>query len=111
MNRRNIVFLALLLVESLLGVGDYFAKRAVATADRHTLFTGAALLCWIAACFMWLPIMRARGFTRLVAMADVIGLIVLAIVGYCFLGERLTLRESAGVGLAVAALFLLGGSE
>jgi undecaprenyl phosphate-alpha-L-ara4N flippase subunit ArnF len=34
-------------------------------------------------------------------------LILLAVIGYFFFGEKLTLREWAGVGLALAAVVLL----
>jgi len=108
MDRRT-ALLWLVAINVLLAIGDLFSKRAVATPQRNVAMTTAALGLWITACCMWLPVMRARGFTRLVALADVIGLVMLAIGGYLFLGERLNAKEGIGLGCAIAAVLLLSG--
>lgn len=100
-------FIGLLCINALLVVGDLLAKRAVADPTRSVPLTTGALLIWITACCMWLPVMRARGFTRLVALSDVIGLLMLSVVGYFFLNERLNSREVVGVVLAVASVICL----
>jgi drug/metabolite transporter (DMT)-like permease len=102
------VFLALVVINALLAAGDLLAKRAVVGAERDAVATAAALALWLVACCMWLPVMRARGFTRLVALADAIGLVLVASTGYLFLGERLSPREGVGVALALGAVVLLG---
>lgn len=94
-------------IDVLITVGDTLAKRA-SVHDDPFLQCGAFVV-WSVACLLWFPLMKARGFTRLIALADVMGLVMLAVSGYFFLGERLTLRDGAGVSLACVSLFLLGG--
>lgn len=101
------VFGALIVLNALLAVGDVFAKRAIQAEVRDISLTVAAFVIWIGACCMWLPLMRARGFTRLIVLSDVIGFVMLAFVGYVFLGERLTVREWCGVALSIGAVVLL----
>lgn len=98
---------ALIVLNALLATGDVLAKRAVEGEARNISLTVAAFVIWIGACCMWLPLMRARGFTRLIILADVIGFVMLAFVGYVFLGERLTVREWCGVALSIGAVVLL----
>lgn len=105
---RHITIIWLLLLNGLLAVGDLLAKKAVDEPARNLSLTFGALIIWIAACCMWLPLMRAKGFTRLIALADVIGLLMLAVVGYFFLGERLTTKEIVGVAFAVVSVLVLG---
>lgn len=101
-------FLCLVIVNVLIAAGDYYAKRAVAQSERDLRLTIAAMVLWFVACCGWLPVMRSRGFTKLVALADVLGLVMLAVVGRLFLDERLGAREWTGIGFAVAAIALLG---
>jgi len=109
-NRTAIFFL--LAINAALAAGDFFAKTA-ATPDMddpmgNKVPVAWAVVLWFLACLAWLPVMRARGFTRLVAMSDAMGLLMVAVVGRFFLGERLTTREGIGVLLALAAIFFLG---
>ncbi len=105
-------FLWLAIIHACLTTGDVLAKRAVVGPDRDLRLSAAALLVWIAGCFACLPLMRARGFTRLIALADATGLVIIAAAGFLFLGERLTARELAGIGAALTAIVLLmGGSK
>lgn len=109
-NRTAVLFL--LVINAALAAGDFFAKTA-ATPDQNdptgnNVPVAWAVALWFLACLAWLPVMRARGFTRLVAMSDAMGLIMVAVVGRFFLGERLTAREGFGVVLALTAIFFLG---
>lgn len=94
-------------INVLLVVGDVMAKKAVATPVRDWPSTWIAVGIWIVACLMWIPAIRAPGFTRLIALADAMGLVIVAIGGFLFLGERLTAREGSGVACALCAIWLL----
>ena len=109
-NGTAIVFL--LAINAALAAGDFFAKTA-ATPDLNDATNANvpvawAIVLWFLACLAWVPVMRAPGFTRLVALSDAMGLIMVALVGRVFLGERLTTREGVGVLFALAGIFFLG---
>lgn len=109
-NRTAVLFL--LCINAALAAGDFFAKTAATPdpgdATSNNVPVAWAVVLWFLACLAWLPVMRARGFTRLVAMSDAMGLVMVAAVGRFFLGERLTAREGVGVALAMTAIFFLG---
>lgn len=98
----------LLGINLFLAIGDVVAKIA-AESNYEIRPTAIALGLWVTACVLWLPAMRLPGFTRLIALADAIGLVLIAIGGYFFLGERLSSREIAGVASALVAMALLAG--
>lgn len=104
-----VTILSLVGISLLLAVGDVQAK--IADASGYQLKpTCTALTLWVLACVLWLPAMKLPGFTRLIAMADSIGLVMVAVAGYLFLGERLAVREIAGVALALIAIILLSSA-
>jgi len=112
-NRTAIIFL--LAINAALAAGDFFAKTAAKpdpgdVSAPNELIAWAVVL-WFLACLAWLPVMRAPGFTRLVALSDAMGLLMVALVGRVFLHERLTMREGVGVSLALTAIFFLGGER
>lgn len=112
-NRTALVFI--LAINAALAAGDFFAKTA-ATPDLSDLSSSSvpvawAVVLWFLACLAWLPLMRAPGFTRLVALSDAVGLVMVALVGRVFLGERLTTREGVGVVFALTGIFFLGGDK
>jgi hypothetical protein len=113
--RNRTAFVFLLAINAALAAGDFFAKTA-ATPDPgdpagSSVPVAWALCLWLLGCVAWLPVMRAPGFTRLVALSDAMGLVMVALVGRVFLGERLTTREGVGVALAMTAVLFLGGEK
>jgi hypothetical protein len=110
-NRTAIVFLVA--INAALAAGDFLAKVAATPTVDDAVGRNApvawALVLWFLACAAWIPVMRAPGFTRLVALSDAVGLIMVAGVGRLFLHERLTARQGTGVALALTAIFFLGG--
>jgi uncharacterized membrane protein len=80
--------------------GDVLAKQ-------HA--TVPAMALWFVGCALWIPAMRAPGFTSLIGAADALGLIVVVLFGRVFLHEVLSTREVIGIGFAFAALAALGG--
>jgi|SRR5579872_2025835 len=113
--KNRTAFIFLLAINAALAAGDFFAKTA-ATPDANDLSNASvpvawALVLWFLGCVAWLPVMRAPGFTRLVALSDAMGLVMVATVGRFFLGERLTAREGVGVAFAITAIFFLGGER
>jgi uncharacterized membrane protein len=89
----------ILLVQVLLAAGDVWAKQG-----RWAVALGT----WCVACAICLHIMKAPGFTRLIAFSDAVGLLVVAAFGWIFLRERLTAREIVGVLLALSAMIVMG---
>ncbi len=106
MSNRSIWFL-LLTINVALAVGDACVKHASESGGWG--YRAAGLSLWICACLLWFPLMHARGFTRLIALSDVVGVVMLVAIGRVFLGERLNAKESVGVVLALASAVLLGG--
>jgi multidrug transporter EmrE-like cation transporter len=97
--------LCLLGINAVLALGDALAK--IASPGGRTLVTTTAIILWICACLAWIPVMRAPGFTRLIAFSDAIGLLMVAAVGKIFLGEHLSNRELIGLALALSAIGFL----
>jgi uncharacterized membrane protein len=85
-------------IQLLLSTGDVLAKQGRSVA---------AVAVWWSACVLCLPALKPAGFTRLIAMSDAIGLIVVAAFGWAFLHERLTGRELLGCALALAAILVM----
>jgi small multidrug resistance pump len=83
-------------------IADYFLKLA---SSKPTPWTSwqfvVGLLLYGSTAFGWLYVMKHMKFYT-AAM-----LVLLALIGYFFFGEKLSLREWAGVGLALAAVALL----
>lgn len=110
--RNRTAFIFLIAINAALAAGDFFAKTATMPdlddVAGQNVPVAWALCLWFLGCVAWLPVMRAPGFTRLVALSDAMGLVMVALVGRFFLGERLTTREGVGVSLAITAIFFLG---
>lgn len=89
-------------------VGDVFLKKA-GTSNRMFLsgFFVAGLVLYSATAFGWTIAMKHIGMASVGAIYSVATILLLALSGVLFFGERLSLTEWAGIGLAICALFLL----
>lgn len=85
-------------IQLVLAAGDILAKR------QSPIW---ALAFWLVGCALWIPTFKAPGFTRLIGAADALGLVVIVLAGRIFLHEVLSMREWAGIGLALGALILM----
>lgn len=91
-------FALLMAIQFVLAGGDVFAKRQQ---------SWAAMLLWLVGCALWVPTMRAPGFTRLIVAADALGMIVIMLAGRLFLNEILSARQWCGIVLAFGALIAM----
>ena len=95
---------------SILGViGDYFLK--LAADEEHSLRTLPFLvgfLVYASTAFGWVFVMRHLKLGTIGVLYSVSMVLLLALVGARWFGERLSYAELAGIVLAVAALILLG---
>lgn len=96
----------LFLINFLIVAGDVFAKQA-ATSNKKSHLAIGAVIVWMIACLLWIPLMKVRGFTRLIALADVVGLLMAMMAGFVFLNETLSIKEYIGIGFAIFSIALL----
>lgn len=89
-------------------VADYFLKLA---SSKPTPWTSwqfvVGLLLYGSTAFGWLYVMKHMKLAVVGVVYTAAMLVLLALIGYFFFGEKLSLREWAGVGLALAAVALL----
>jgi drug/metabolite transporter (DMT)-like permease len=89
-------------------LADYFLKLA---SSKPTPWTSwqfvAGLLLYGSTAFGWLYVMKHMKLAVVGVVYTAAMLVLLALIGYFFFGEKLTLREWAGIGLALAAVALL----
>lgn len=94
---------------SVIGIaGDFFLKRASASA-RPLVSADflLGLLLYASTAFAWVFLMRHLELATIGVVYSVCMILMLAAMGVAFFGEVPTGREVLGIGLAIAALFLL----
>jgi drug/metabolite transporter (DMT)-like permease len=110
--KNSTAFVFLLAINASLAAGDYLAKAAAIPDEQGPAVPVTwAVVLWLLGCVVWIPVMRAPGFTRLVALSDAMGLVMVALVGRFFLDEHLTARQGVGVALAMSAIWFLGSEK
>jgi undecaprenyl phosphate-alpha-L-ara4N flippase subunit ArnF len=89
-------------------VGDYVLKLA---ADRgHGAFSvavGLGVLLYAVSALLWFAAMRHLTLGQAGVAYSMLTLVALALIGALFFGERLGLRECAGIGCALTAMVLM----
>ncbi len=88
--------------------GDYFLKRASVRAQpllSADFLLGLAL--YASTAFAWVVLMRHLPLATIGVVYSVCMILMLTAMGVAFFGEVPSGREVIGIGLAIAALFLL----
>jgi multidrug transporter EmrE-like cation transporter len=90
-------------------VGDYFLKLASGAASPlRSRWFYVGFCVYASTAFGWVFVMRHLKLATIGVLYSVSMVLLLALVGTCRFGERLSYAEMAGLVLAVAALVLLG---
>ena len=106
----KVVAVAVTLAFSVVGVvGDYFLKLAsAADSPLRSRWFYLGFCVYASTAFGWVFVMRHLKLGTIGVLYSVSMVLLLALVGARWFGERLTYAELAGIVLAVAALILLG---
>ena len=106
----KLIAVAATLAFSVIGVvGDYFLKRASgADSPLRSRWFYVGFCVYASTAFGWVFVMRHLKLATIGVLYSVSMVLLLALVGACWFGERLGYAEVAGLVLAVAALVLLG---
>jgi multidrug transporter EmrE-like cation transporter len=106
----KVVAVAVTLAFSVVGVvGDYFLKLAsAADSPLRSRWFYVGFCVYASTAFGWVFVMRHLKLGTIGVLYSVSMVLLLALVGARWFGERLTYAELAGIVLAVAALVLLG---
>lgn len=106
----KLVAVAVTLAFSVVGVvGDYFLKLASAAANPlRSRWFYVGFCVYASTAFGWVFVMRHLKLGTIGVLYSVSMVLLLALVGARWFGERLSYAELAGIVLAVAALILLG---
>jgi small multidrug resistance pump len=106
----KLVAVAVTVAFSVVGVvGDYFLKVASAADNPlRSRWFYVGFCVYASTAFGWVFVMRHLKLGTIGVLYSVSMVLLLALVGARWFGERLSYAELAGIVLAVAALILLG---
>lgn len=104
----NCSYLFLIILASILSIaGILAAKLFVKTGEKHWWFIVLAVLLDIVIIFVYIILLKNHKMGSTYTVIKILSIIIITIIGYFFLKEKVTFKNCVGILFGIVALILL----
>ena len=101
-------FLILFILAAILSAASpIFVKMYINSQENKIFLILLAIICSIILIFVYIVLTKQYGASRMYSIVKILSILMVAFVGFLFLGDKITVKYVIGILLACVALYLL----